>query len=60
MKNTQTANEALIDYILHLTPEQVNKVLELLPLLKQMLAMSANERIFAETFLGKVCGKVSA
>lgn len=39
MKNTQTATpnkDALIDYILHLTPEQCEKVLERLPLLKEL------------------------
>lgn len=39
MKNAQTATpnkDALIDYILHLTPEQCEKVLERLLLLKKL------------------------
>lgn len=41
MKNTQTvtpAVQALIDYIMSLTPEQVNKALASLDSLKQALA----------------------
>lgn len=63
MKNAQTATpnkDALIDYIQRLTPAQCEKALELLPLLKQLAGMTPNELIFAETFLDKVCGKVSA
>ena len=39
MKNTQTETpnkDALTDYILHLSPEQCEKVLERLPLLKEL------------------------
>lgn len=39
MKNTQTATpnvDALIDYILHLTPEQCEKLVKQLPLLKEL------------------------
>ena len=63
MKNTQTATpnvDALVDYIQHLTPAQCDKLVERMPLLKQLAGMSANELLFAETFLEKVCGKVSA
>lgn len=63
MKTAQTATpnrDALIDYIQRLTPAQCEKLVERLPLLKQLAGMTANELIFAETFLDKVCGKVSA
>lgn len=63
MKNAQTATpavQALIDYIQRLTPAQCEKLVERMPLLKQLAGMTANELIFAETFLDKVCGKVSA
>ena len=63
MKNTQTttpASEALIDYILKLTPAQCAKLVERLPLREQVASMTDNEQIFAEVFLSRVCGKVSA
>ena len=57
MKNTKTATpnaDALIDYIMKLTPAQCDKLVERLPLLKQLAGMTENELVFAETFLGKV------
>jgi len=63
MKNAQTATpnkDALIDYIQRLTPAQCDKLVERMPLLKQLAGMTANELIFAETFLDKVCRKVEA
>lgn len=63
MKTTQNATqpkETLINYILNLTPAQVDKLIERLPLLKQLAGMSKNELIFSETFLEKVCGRESA
>ena len=62
MKTTQNATqpkETLINYILNMTPAQVDKVIEKLSLLKQLAGMSKNEPPFAEAFLDKVCGKVS-
>lgn len=52
--------EELFAYVASLTPEQVEKLIERLPLLKQMAGMSGNELLFAERFLDKVCGKVTA
>lgn len=63
MMNAQTATpnkDALLSYILNLTPAQVDKLVERLDLLKQLAGMTRNELIFAETFLDKVCGKESA
>lgn len=63
MQNRQTAtpaSEALIDYIMHLTPAQCAKLVERLPLLEQLAGMTEKELIFSEVFLKKVCGKVSA
>lgn len=57
MKNAQ---DRLVDYIMNLTPAQVEKLVERFSLLEQLRDMSKNELIFAETFLGKVCGKKSA
>lgn len=51
MKNPQTATpnrDSLIDYIMKLTPAQCDKLVERLPLLKQLAAADM------------VCGKVSA
>ena len=63
MKNAQNAisnKDTLIDYIQRLTPAQCDKLVERLPLLKHLAGMTPNELIFAETFLDKVCGRVSA
>lgn len=60
MQNGKTAQDRLVDYIMNLTPAQVEKLEERLPLLEQLRDMSKNELLFAETFLGKVCGGKSA
>ena len=63
MQNKQTAtpaSEALIDYIMKMTPAQCVKLVERFPLLEQLTDMTEKELIFAEVFLKKVCGKVSA
>ena len=63
MKNAQTATpnmDVLVDYIKRLTPAQYDKLAKSIPLLKQLAGMTDSERIFAETFLADVCGKVEA
>lgn len=60
MKNAQNAQDRLAEYIRNLTPAQVKKLEERMTLLEQLRDMSRNELIFAETFLGKVCGRKSA
>lgn len=59
MQNNKAGN-ALVDYIMNLTPAQVEKLEERFSLLEQLRDMSRNELLFAETFLGKVCGGKSA
>lgn len=59
-KTTTPAKDALMNYVLSLTPEQVDKIMKRLPLLEQMAEMSGNELLFAEGFLSKVCGKATA
>ena len=39
MKYGKTANERLIDYIMNLTPEQADKLVAQLPLLKRAVKM---------------------
>lgn len=60
MQNGKTAQDRLVEYIRNLTPAQVEKLEERFSLLEQLRDMSKNELLFAETFLGKVCGKKSA
>ena len=56
-KPTAPASEALINYILNMTPEQCAKLVERLPLLEQLAGMTEKELIFSEVFLAKICGK---
>ena len=63
MQNKQTATpaaEALIDYIMHMTPAQCDKLVERLPLLEQLAKATPNELLFTEHILNRICGKVSA
>jgi len=46
--------EKLIAYIEGLTPEQVDKITNRLPLLKQMLELNEWEAIYTETFTRKM------
>lgn len=46
--------EKLIAYIASLTPEQADKLVERMPLLKQMKGMSVNELIFTEELLRRL------
>ena len=48
--------EKLIAYIEGLTPEQVDKVIERLPLIKQALSMSNSEALYTQTFTRKMFG----
>lgn len=49
-----TEQEKLIDYIKNLTEEQAEKLVEHLPLLKQLIAMKDYELIYSETLLAKL------
>lgn len=44
----------LISFIENLTEEQVAKIMEHLPLLKQLVIMTDNELIYSKTFLQKL------
>lgn len=63
MQNRQTAtpaSEALIDYIMHLTPAQCAKLVERLPMLERLVRMSSADAQFADTVISRTCDKVSA
>ena len=49
-----TKTEELVQYVQNLTEEQVEKLLEHLPLLKQLTTMQEHELIYSETFLKKL------
>lgn len=49
-----TEQEKLIDYIKNRTEEQAEKLVEHLPLLKQLIAMKDYELIYSETLLAKL------
>lgn len=49
--------QELVDYIASLTEEQVAKIMEHLPLLKELVAMTDNELIYSETLLTKLFAK---
>ena len=51
-----TEREKLIAYIKGLTPEQVDKVIERLPLIKQALGMTDSQALYTQTFTGKLFG----
>ena len=48
--------EKLIEYIKGLTPEQIDKVIERLPLIKQALGMTESQALYTQTFTGKLFG----
>lgn len=50
----------LISFIENLTEEQVAKIMEHLPLLKQLVNMTDSELIYSETFLQKLFSKAGA
>lgn len=47
----------LVDFVASLTEEQVAKIMEHLPLLKQLVVMTDNELIYSETLLTKLFAK---
>lgn len=49
--------QELISFIENLTEEQVAKITEHLPLLKQLVTMTDSELIYSETFLQKLFSK---
>ena len=51
-----TKQEELIAYIKGLTPEQVDKVIERLPLIKQALSLNNSEALYTQTFTRKMFG----
>lgn len=54
MENTKSSKQELLEYIEALTPEQVDKVIARLDLLKKCLAMDDNQAIYTNTFTGKL------
>ena len=51
-----TAKQELMEYIQHLTPEQVEKVISRLDLLERCLTMTDAQAIYTDTFTGKLFG----
>lgn len=49
-----TKTEELVQYVESLTEAQTEKLLEHLPLLKQLVSMTDNELIYSETFLKRM------
>ena len=49
-----TKTEELVQYVESLIEAQTEKLLEHLPLLKQLVDMTDNELIYSETFLKKM------
>lgn len=46
--------QELIDYIMSLTPEQVDKVVNRLDLLQKVVDMTEAEAIYSDTFISKL------
>lgn len=46
--------DELVAYVASLTPEQVDKLFDRLPLLKQLPRLSENQLIFTEEFLKRI------
>lgn len=51
-----TDREKLIAFIEGLTPEQVDKITQRLPLIKQAMSMNESEAIYTQTFTRKMFG----
>ena len=51
-----TDREKLMAYIEGLTPEQVDKIVRRLPLIKQALHMTDNEALYTQNFIRKLFG----
>ena len=54
MENAKSSKQELLEYIEALTPEQVDKVIARLDLLKKCLEMDDNQAIYTKTFTGKL------
>ena len=53
------AREERIDFAQKLTPEQAEKIMCNLGIIKHVMKMDTNEGIFARTFLDHIFGEVS-
>ena len=51
-----TAKDELVKFIINLTPEQANKIVKRMELLKQLAKSSDNELVFTETLLSRING----
>lgn len=51
-----TDREKLIAFIEGLTPEQVDKITQRLPLIKQAMSMTESQAIYTQTFTRKMFG----
>lgn len=49
-----TAKEELLEYVQALTPEQVDKIISRLDLVKQCLTMTEPQAIYTKTLTGKL------
>ncbi len=49
-----TKKQELIDYIMSLTPEQVDKLTERLDLLKKVVSMTDSEAVYTNELTGKL------
>lgn len=61
MNSTQAitpATAALIDYIMNMPPEQAEKAVSRLSMVKKLLNMTDNQCLFTETFTDKVFGNL--
>lgn len=57
MPNTaKTDSEKLIEFVMNLTDEQVEKLVKRLDLLETLRDMNDNELLYGATFLGKLFG----
>lgn len=52
----KTDSEKLIEYVMSLTDEQVEKLVKRLDLLETLRNMDDNELLYSEVFLGKLFG----
>ena len=54
MENAKSSKQELLEYIEAMTPEQAEKAIARLDLLKKCLAMDDNQAIYTSVFTGKL------
>lgn len=55
-ETVKTDSEKLVEFVMSLTDEQVEKLVKRLDLLETLRNMSDNELLYCETFVGKLFG----